>query len=192
MSLLDCRGQACPVPVLETKKLVEEQSPGELEVAVDGEVPRDNVRRFLESRGYEVTVEPSEGGFLVVGSLQIKESVGLRYRERRFVAFIDGETLGRGDDQLGRILMRSFVITLKELKPLPWRVIFINGGVKLPSEGSELIAYLKELEDLGVEILSCGTCLDFFDLKEKLRVGNASNMYEILSSLAESTSVLKP
>jgi selenium metabolism protein YedF len=88
--------------------------------------------------------------------------------------------------------MRSFVITLKELKPLPWRMIFINGGAKLVSEGSELITYLTELEDLGVEIISCGTCLDFFSLKEKLRVGRASNMYEILSTLAESTSILKP
>lgn len=192
MNMLDCRGQACPVPVLETKKLIEQESPKNLRVAVDSEVPRDNVRRFLESRGYEVTIEPSADGFLVLGSLHIEESVGHQNQEKRFVAFIDGETLGRGDDQLGRILMKSLVITLKELKPLPWRVIFINGGVKLVSEGSELITYLTELENLGVEILSCGTCLDFFNLKEKLKAGRVSNMYEILSSLAESTSVLKP
>jgi selenium metabolism protein YedF len=192
MKLLDCRGQSCPLPVLDTKKLIEEESPKSLQVVVDSEVPRDNVRRFLESRGYVVTVEPTADGFLVLGSLQIEESVGHQNQEKRLVAFIDGETLGRGNDQLGRILMRSFVITLKELKPLPWRMIFINGGAKLVSEGSELITYLTELEDLGVEIISCGTCLDFFSLKEKLRVGRASNMYEILSTLAESTSILKP
>jgi hypothetical protein len=78
------------------------------------------------------------------------------------------------------------------LTPLPWRVIFVNGGVRLASEGSELLTHLRDLENLGVELLSCGTCLDFFGLKEKLKAGRASNMFEILSSLAESTSVLKP
>jgi selenium metabolism protein YedF len=192
MDFLDCRGQTCPVPVVETKKLIEQRSPKELKVAVDSEVPRDNVRRFLESRGYEVTVEPADQGFLVLGSRQVEDPGAKEKQEKRIVVFVDGETLGRGDDRLGRILMKSFIITLKELKPLPWRMIFVNGGVKLASEGAELIPYLHDLENLGVELLSCGTCLDFFELKEKLKVGRVSNMYEILSSLAESTGVLKP
>ena len=88
--------------------------------------------------------------------------------------------------------MKSFVVTLKELKPLPWRIIFMNGGVRMAADGSEVLPYLQELENLGVEVLSCGTCLDFFHLKEKVRVGRVSNMYEIINSLADSTSVLKP
>jgi selenium metabolism protein YedF len=192
MNFLDCRGQTCPVPVLETKKMIEQVSPKDVKIAVDNEVPRDNVRRFLESRGYEVTVEPADKGFLVLGSRQMEESVAEGTHEKRIVAFIDGETLGRGDDRLGRILMKSFIITLMELKPIPWRVILINGGVRLASDGSELVTHLKDLENLGVEILSCGTCLDFFELKEKLKAGRVSNMYEILSSLVDSTSVLKP
>jgi selenium metabolism protein YedF len=192
MDFLDCRGQTCPVPVVETKKLIEQRSPKELKVAVDSEAPRDNVRRFLESRGYEVTIEPADEGFLVLGSRQVEDAVAKAKQEKRIIVFVDGETLGRGDDQLGRILMKSFIITLKELKPLPWRVIFINGGVKLASQGAELIPHLHDLENLGVELLSCGTCLDFYELKEKLKVGRVSNMYEIVSSLAESTGVLKP
>ena len=191
MDILDCRGQSCPAPVIETKKLIEQQKPNDLKVRVDGTVPRDNVRRFLESRGYGVTVERTEDGFIVVGSRQAGVT-SEENQEKRISVFIDCEALGRGDDELGRILMKSFVITLKELKPLPWRIIFMNGGVKSAAEGSELVAHLQELENLGVEVLSCGTCLDFFHLKEKLKVGRVSNMYEIINSLTESSSVLKP
>jgi selenium metabolism protein YedF len=191
MDILDCRGQSCPVPVTETKKLIEQYRPTDVKVRVDGAVPRDNVQRFLESRGYGVTVEPTADGFLVVGSRLAGETAE-EDREKRVSVFIDCETLGRGDDDLGRILMKSFVITLKELKPLPWRIIFMNGGVKAAAEGSELLPHLQELENLGVEVLSCGTCLDFFHLKEKLKIGRVSNMFEIINSLTESSSVLKP
>ncbi len=192
MDFLDCRGQTCPVPVLETKKLIEQQSPNEVRVAVDGEVPRDNVRRFLESRGYEVVVETEGQGYLVVGRAEVGESLRSEEDEKRIVVFIDSETFGRGDDELGRILMKSFVVTLKELTPLPWRVILVNGGVKLVSEASEFVRHFTELENVGVEILACGTCLDFFQLKDRMKAGRISNMYEIVSSLTESTSVLKP
>jgi selenium metabolism protein YedF len=88
--------------------------------------------------------------------------------------------------------MRSFLNTLKELDPLPWRLIFINAGVRLTTEGSEYLSVLTEIGDLGVDVVSCGTCLDFFELKDKLRVGRGSNMYEIVSSLAEASHTLKP
>jgi hypothetical protein len=81
---------------------------------------------------------------------------------------------------------------LKELKPLPWRIAFVNAGVKLASLGSEVLPYLQELQNLGVEILLCGTCVDFYQIKERLGVGRTSNMFEIVSSLADSSSVLKP
>ena len=105
---------------------------------------------------------------------------------------IDGATVGRGDDLLGAVLMKSFLHTLKEIEPRPWRLIFINAGVKLAAEGSDLLNVLKELEDLGVEILSCGTCLDFFTLKEKLIAGRVTNMYDIVTSLVSATNVIRP
>jgi selenium metabolism protein YedF len=108
------------------------------------------------------------------------------------LVLIDGATVGRGDDVLGSVLMKSFLHTLKEVRPLPWRLIFLNAGVKLASEGSDLVAVLRELEGLGVEIFSCGTCLDFFKLKEKLAVGSVTNMYDIVSSLVTAASVLRP
>jgi selenium metabolism protein YedF len=194
MYFLDCKGKSCPVPVIETKKVIEEKGLLEVTVAVDNETSRENVRRFLESRGYRTTVQGADGSFSIVASKEAGEMIspGAAAEEKKTTVFVDGETLGRGDDRLGAILMKAFILTLKELKPLPWRVIFINGGVKLASTGSELLPYLLELENLGVEMLSCGTCLDFYGLKEHLLAGRVSNMFEIVNSLTASSIVLKP
>lgn len=191
MYVLDCRGKSCPLPVLETKKVLDERALEELKVAVDNEAARENVGRFLESRGYLVAAEREGETTFLVASRE-KAATGPAMDRKKVVAFVDAETLGRGDEQLGSILMKSFIFTLKELNPLPWRIIFINSGVKLASADSELLPQLRELENLGVEILACGTCLDFFHLKERLGSGRVSNMYEILSSLTEATNVLKP
>jgi selenium metabolism protein YedF len=110
---------------------------------------------------------------------------------KKLLVYIDGETMGKGNDELGKVLVRAFLNTLKELETKPWRLIFINTGVKLVSRESEYIGILKEIKDSGVEILSCGTCLDFFNLKEKIGVGRISNMFEILSSFSESTHVIR-
>lgn len=194
MYLLDCKGKSCPLPVLETKKVIEEKELLDITVTVDNGVSRENVRRFLESRGYGTTLEGEEGSFLIVGHRGTSEgaATGAHAEAKKIAAFVDSETLGRGDDRLGAILMKAFILTLKELKPLPWRVIFINGGVKLASAGSELLPSLGELENLGVEILSCGTCLDFYGLKEELKAGRVSNMFEIVTTLADSSNVIKP
>jgi selenium metabolism protein YedF len=111
---------------------------------------------------------------------------------KKVVVLVDGATVGRGDDLLGAVLMKSFLHTLKEIEPRPWRLIFINAGVKLAAEGSDLLSVLSELESLGIEILSCGTCLDFFKLKEKLHEGKVTNMYDIVSSLVAATNVIRP
>ena len=192
MDFLDCRGKSCPQPVLETKKLIEEQNLDEVKVGVDNETSRENVRRFLESRGFRVAEEQQGTDFFLTASKITDGSPHPEGGVRKIMAFIDAETVGKGDDRLGAILMKSFVVTLKELKPLPWRIAFVNGGVKLASLGSEVLPHLRELQNLGVEILLCGTCVDFYQIKDQLGVGRTSNMYEIVSSLADSTNVLKP
>ena len=110
----------------------------------------------------------------------------------RVLVFLDSETLGRGDDVLGRVLMGSFLHTLKELDVLPWRIVLINGGVKLVARESEHLSALTEIAGLGTEILACGTCLDFFHLKDKIGVGRITNMHEIASSFLETTRVIRP
>jgi selenium metabolism protein YedF len=192
MDFLDCRGETCPQPVLDTKKIIEERGLNEVRVCVDNETSRENVRRFLESRGFRVAVEQQGDDFLLAASRLKEEGPHPEGESRKIMAFIDAETVGRGDDRLGAILMKSFLATLKELKPLPWRIAFVNGGVKLASTGSELLPYIEELQNLGVEILLCGTCVDFYQIKEQIGAGRTSNMFEIVSSLADSSSVLKP
>jgi len=108
------------------------------------------------------------------------------------VVFIASHLFGTGDEPLGRVLMRSFIKTLKELEPLPDAAIFANSGVRLTTQGSDLIDDLRHLESVGMRILSCGTCLDYYHLKDALEVGQVTNMFEIASTLASADRVLRP
>jgi selenium metabolism protein YedF len=197
MATLDCRGMSCPQPVLETKKALEKSGSEEVLVLVDNPGSKENVHRFAESQGYRVDIAEEKGGFalrLQKGGAAKKEPV----REEKkvegttdLVVFIESDSIGRGSEELGRILMRSFLHTLGEAGFKPAKVVMVNGGVKLACEGSEVLEDLQQLSRRGTEILSCGTCLDFFGLKAQLKAGRVSNMYEILSSLAEAGKVLK-
>jgi selenium metabolism protein YedF len=197
MATVDCRGMSCPQPVLETKKALEKSGPEGVLVLVDNPGSRENVRRFGKSQGYQVDITEEEGTF----HLRLKKGGAVKQEpmpeEKKgtgatdFVVFIESDSLGRGSEELGRILMRSFLHTLGEGELKPARIIMVNSGVKLACEGSDVLEDLHELSRQGVEILSCGTCLDYFGLKPKLQVGRISNMYEILSSLAHAGKVLK-
>jgi selenium metabolism protein YedF len=190
---VDLKGMSCPLPVIETKKLIESGNVEELKLSLDQGPPRENVTRFLESRGYCVSVESDQSDSVVLHATRIEGAeTAVKPVQKKIVVLVDGATVGRGDDLLGSVLMKSFLHTLKEIEPRPSTLIFLNAGVKLASEGSDSVAVLKELEGSGVEILSCGTCLDFFKLKDKLAVGRVTNMYDIVSSLASATSVLRP
>jgi selenium metabolism protein YedF len=194
MKKLDLHGLTCPAPVIETKKFLENSDTADIEILLDDDVARENVTRFLTSKGFGVSCEKVGDGPQCVLKCSRTES-GERPADqvrKRLVVFIDGETLGRGNDELGRVLMNSFLKTLRELDDVPWRIALMNGGVKLAAEGSAYLDALTAMEGLGVEILACGTCLDYFYLKDKLRVGRISNMHEIVSSLLEATNVIKP
>ena len=193
MDYIDLKGMGCPLPVIETKKLLESRRVDELNVAVDNGAPRENVTRYLESQGYRVNVEKEQADTVLLRATKVvgTEITSIQ-KDKRIVVLVDGATVGRGDDLLGAVLMKSFLHTLKEIEPRPWRLIFINTGVTLAAEGSDLLNVLGELEALGVEIFSCGTCLDFFTLKEKLVAGKITNMYDIVSSLIAATNVIRP
>jgi selenium metabolism protein YedF len=179
---------------METKQFLDNNDVTEMEIVVDGQTAAENVSRFLGSRGFSASKERDENGdnYLLRAARLKEHGEVVEKVEKKALVFINGETLGRGDDGLGRILILSFLHTLKELEVPPWRVIFINGGVKLVAEGSEALTALKEITDLGADILACGTCLDYFHLKDKVKVGRISNMYEIASSFLEATHVIKP
>jgi selenium metabolism protein YedF len=191
MDKLDLRGKTCPVPVIETKRLIDSKPVEEIEVLVDDSTASENVQRFLTSGGFAVQCKEAGGEYCIHGTKKPGE-VKSEEKTGKVLAYVSSETMGIGNDELGAILMRSFLNTLKEIKPLPWRVIFVNAGVKLACEDSPVLNVLKDLEGIGIEILACGTCLDYFKLKERLRAGRTSNMFEIVSSLVEASNVIKP
>ncbi|MGB9699984.1 MAG: sulfurtransferase-like selenium metabolism protein YedF [Thermodesulfobacteriota bacterium] len=194
---VDCRGLACPQPVIETKKALAEADT--LIVLVDNPAAKENVKRFAESQACKVEVIEERGQFtlkIVKQKPKEESTVKLKIREspepaKDLVIFIDTDSMGRGSEELGKILMRSFLQTLEQSEVQPQKVILLNSGVKLACAGSEVLEDLQELGAKGVEILACGTCLDFFGLKKNLMAGKVSNMYEIINSLAQAKKVIK-
>uniref|UniRef100_A0A7V6CE32 Sulfurtransferase-like selenium metabolism protein YedF n=1 Tax=Thermodesulfobacterium geofontis TaxID=1295609 RepID=A0A7V6CE32_9BACT len=192
MREVDARGFACPQPVLMTKKVIEEGE-REFTVWVDNAGSAGNVARFGREQGYEVTVEEKEEGFKVTLKKTDKEGTSER-REvvcdsmvfpKEKVLFISSDSLGRGSEELGRTLMKAFVNALSENEVIPKKIVMVNSGVKLACTGSELLEALRKLEERGVEILVCGTCLNYFNLMEEIKVGKVSNAYEILNTLLQ-------
>lgn len=196
---VDCRGLACPQPVIETKKALAEVD--ELVVLVDNPAAKENVKRFAQSQGCEVEVLEEKGQFtLKILKQKSEEKTNFKsemiksqksVKDSELVLFIDTDSMGRGSEELGKILMKSFLHTLEQSEVRPHKVILLNSGVKLACGNSEVLEDLQELAAKGVEILACGTCLDFFGRKKDLKVGRVSSMYEIINSLGQAKNVIK-
>ncbi|HEY5514192.1 MAG TPA: sulfurtransferase-like selenium metabolism protein YedF [Geomonas sp.] len=190
MKSLDVRGMSCPAPVVSVKRALE-AGEGELRVLLDAGAPRENVRRFAEGRGYTVQEEPLEGGFALTLTGAQAPEVRQAGRPGGAVMLIGSDRLGDGPEELGRLLMRNFIMTLLELDALPDRMLFVNSGVLLTAAGSEVIEDLEALGNRGVEVLSCGVCLDYFKKKELLAAGGVTNMFTIAESLLGASSVVR-
>lgn len=203
MKEFDVRDLACPGPVLKLRELLDE---GERQVRfhVADELCRSNVTRFATSRNAGIEVEAQDDGtFLITinASSEEEESLPSVVREADFrrpapsgplVVQISAGTMGTGDDELGELLLRSFLKTQEQLERRPDAIIFYNSGVKLCCEGSLLLDDLRALEEAGVEIVACGTCLNYFRMADRLAVGRVSDMLEIASRLAEAGSIVRP
>ncbi len=198
MREIDCRGLPCPQPVINSKNALDEISEGEsLVVLVDNEASVTNVSRFAEAQGHEVRVEEKEGFWrLIITKKGPGQAVGAitcaRPEGIRPVVVIDRKGMGQGDETLSKILIRAFLKTLKEASVKPTTIVFYNEGIFYALKGSEVLDDLKELEALGITILVCGTCLDFYKVKEKLAVGQVSNMYDIVETMLNAGLVVKP
>lgn len=180
---LDCRGLACPQPVINTKKALDKLTEGVLIVKVDNAVAKENVSKFAVSQGCGLSIEQQGQDFsisITKGKLTDNEDSALKAAT---VILFSQNMLGHGSEELGSVLIKSFMFTLTQSDRLPKTLLFINSGVKLTVAGSPVLEHLQVLAEQGVEILSCGTCLDFYNLKEKLAVGSISNMYSILDTL---------
>lgn len=186
---LDCRGLVCPEPVIRTKRALAEGKKN-LKVTVDNETARDNVSRFARTSGCAVDISEIEGGFVLGitatgGTADESAAVEVETRARRSgsIILVTADEIGKGDRELGTTLMKLFLYACVEADEVPANMVFMNSGVRLVTENEETIAHIKTLEDRGVEIMVCGTCLDYYGLKERLAAGRVSNMYEIQTIL---------
>jgi selenium metabolism protein YedF len=186
---IDCRGIKCPDPVLKTRKALADGT-GAFTVLVDNETARDNVSRFARTSTCDVEVTEVDGGFLIAitpGAGKAERDAGevpvSRDPVTGTVIFVSSDEIGTGERELGTTLMKSFIYTACEADGLPSSLVFMNSGVRLVTENQETIENLARLADRGVDILVCGTCLDYYGLTERLQVGRVSNMYEIQSTL---------
>lgn len=180
MREIDGRGLACPQPVILTKKALEEINEGEIITIVDNEIAVENVKRLVGSLGLIYDIDEKEG-FYYIKIIKKTNSENKSSERKDDIAIIIGsDKLGQGDDALGEVLMKSYIYSLTEVNPLPKTIVFLNAGVRLTVKDSPVLESLKKLNKSNVEIISCGTCLDYFDLKEKLDVGIIGNMYSIV------------
>lgn len=192
---LDCRGQACPLPVVNAKKALGEfTEDGQLAVLVDNETAVKNLTKLASSSGLAVSsAQTSENVYQV--TIQVKAAGGEQPEAAAAVGsvvVISSSAMGGGDEQLGKALMKSFIFALTNATELPEQIICYNSGAFITCEGSDSLADLQALEQAGVKITTCGTCLNFYGLTEKLQVGTVSNMYDIVQTLTTARLVIRP
>lgn len=197
MKEIDARGLACPKPVVLTKKAMTDNE--EILTVVDNRTASENVAKLARKMKAEVTiVEEAEDYFKIMikktaadkAVNKAEAAVGSESESKqKKVYLVASDTLGEGEEELGKILIKGFLSTLLDIKPLPEKVIFLNAGVKLAVLEKDVTAVLSDLEAAGVKILLCGTCLDYYNLSDQVEVGEVSNMYEIVDSLNSSNTI---
>jgi len=186
---VDARGLSCPEPVIMTKKALDSHDVNEVLAIVDNQVALENISRMVKTLHLESMIEEQDGTFyinIVKDELQTEKD-NLRGNT---VVLVQSNVLGQGDDKLGNILMKGFMYTLTQIEGEIKALLFINSGVLLTTSGSELIEHIKQLEINGVEVLSCGTCLEYYGLTDKLEVGRVGNMYSIVEDMLHSSKVI--
>jgi selenium metabolism protein YedF len=189
MKEIDARGLGCPAPVLQTKAALQEESPDSVRVVVDNAASQQNVQRFLESQGFETALEQVGADYVVIGSCDSMPSAQPQpapttpSEAKKIMVMCATDRLGSGDDVLGLKLMVNFLRTLKEMGDELWRLVFVNNGVKLTIDGSDMLEDLKDYENNGLKIMVCGTCLDHFNLLDRKQVGETTNMLDIVTAM---------
>lgn len=210
MIKVNAMGDTCPIPVVKTKNAIKElNGAGEVMTLVDNEIAVQNLTKMANQKGYGVKSQKlGEGQYEVIMTIsenaetavettkeQSEESPSICYpdaRKKNTVVVLSTSTMGSGDDELGAILMKGFIYALSQQEELPSTILMYNGGAKISCEESPSIDDLKSLEAQGVEILTCGTCLNHYGLTDKLKVGEVTNMYVIAEKLSQADLIIKP
>ena len=201
--IIDCTGLACPLPVVNAKKASEELHAGDvLTVLVDNEIAVQNLTRFAEHKGFGVSAEKKADQeyavIMTVSGAAAKEAKEeeiacvMDSRRKGMLVVLSANVMGTGDPKLGTSLMKAFVFALTKQDQLPDTILCYNTGAYLTCQGADTLEDLKLLESEGVTILTCGTCLDFYGLKEKLAVGTVTNMYDIVERMENAAQIIKP
>lgn len=201
--VIDCKGMACPLPVVNAKKTAEELKPGDvLTVVVDNEIAVQNLTRFAEHKGFGVRAEKKAdreyavvmkiGGSAEETTREEEVACVLDSRRKGMLVVLSANVMGTGDPKLGTSLMKAFVFALTKQDQLPDTILCYNTGAYLTCAGADTLEDLKLLESEGVTVLTCGTCLDFYGLKEKLAVGSVTNMYDIVERMENTAQIIKP
>lgn len=205
MIQVNAMGDACPIPVVKTKNAIKElKGPGVVETLVDNEIAVQNLTKMAKQKGYGVKSEKiSENEYKVI--MEIGEVLAAQTevedeeinceipaKKKNVVVVISSKTMGEGNDELGATLMKGFIYAISQQEELPSTILFYNGGASHTCEGSVSLEDLKSMEAQGVEILTCGTCLNFYGLSDKLQVGSVTNMYVIAEKMTTADLVVKP
>ena len=184
-------GEVCPKPVIMTKKALKEIESGVVEVSVDNITSKENVEKMAKEMGHTF-VTREEGNVFVITITKAGEKQEKSSEEENIVISIGSDKMGEGEDELGKILIKGFIYALTEAETLPKTVLLYNKGVLLASTFEDTVKDLKVLEERGVEILSCGTCANFYHVQEQIKVGTLTNMYTILERQMKAAKVIKP
>jgi selenium metabolism protein YedF len=194
-TIVDARGLPCPQPVIQTRKAM--QRVNQIVTLVDSETSMTNVTRMAEKEGWQVNLVPQDDEYRIElargDTLLQAEPMTVGRAEvvsGPLVLVVSSDIMGRGEAELGSILVRGFFHTLGEVQPVPQRIILFNTGVRLACTGSPVLDDLRALEDSGIEMLVCGTCLNYFELTEQLAVGQVSNMYDIAETMLNAGKVV--
>ena len=205
MIQVNAMGDPCPVPVVKTMNVITGlKEPAQIEVLVDNDIAVQNLTKMANHSGYsvkseklaekqyrvEIAVDKVSGG--QEKSAEETESCIPDSRQKNTVVVISSSVMGSGDDELGAVLMKGFIYALSQQESLPATIIFYNGGARLTCEDAPTLEDLKSLEAQGVEILTCGTCLNHYGLADSLRVGGVTNMYTITEKLTQAGHIIKP
>jgi selenium metabolism protein YedF len=197
--LVDARGLACPLPVINTKNEIASMKEGEtVEVIVDNDIAVQNLTKFANVRNHGVQAQKVSDDeyhvMITVGQVQedTQEEVCLPQMKNKDLVVLSTNKMGHGNDELGATLMKAFIFALTKQDQLPDTILLYNSGAFLSCEGSDSLDDLKLLEANGVEIMTCGTCLNFYELSEKLAVGSVTNMYDIVEKMETASKIIKP
>jgi selenium metabolism protein YedF len=191
--VVDARGELCPKPVIMTKKELDNLQEGTLTTIVDNEVAKDNISKLVSSYGYSFIVDQTKDNEYYIHIIKgegTTENICIPDTFKDLTIAIGSDKLGVGEEKLGDILMNSFIYTVKETTPWPRTIVLFNSGVKLTCKGSKVLEDLKWMNDEGVEILVCGTCLDYYNIKDNIQVGEIANMYSIYEKMRNSNNTI--